>query len=826
MSFVTTSIIDTVLSRIPLSRNPSSMSTPTERQPLLSGTVNGHNPPNPSSLRREVSANMPTEGQKIKFAQVSGALVAGKLPSQEQISELLEIVIESDTLKPTGGPNSRTARLGQEGQRVLENLKEVLRAVKSWGEEKNKENLIQNFFYNASSAEVDVDLKNPSIPSQKELSKDAQRAIESARTIAKLVVTNDAFRQLGSQVILLTRDVLADAASVAAEQAQKAADKTRPSEQERQEGIDFKGLEKKGKQTAKGLKSGKLQGEARESIWDEVERLKEYADEKLPEGEEARDKLIQRLQQVVTQAQSDPEYRRAITAIVNLFKKYSHKAEDAVKETADKSEISDEDEKVQQAGRDLKAFVEKVSGKSIDDLISAAQKAGEDVKNDDKLSAYFKELDSYVHRILYQPGYVASRAAYRKAVALYDDGQSLIAENPTWKADAGELQKQLEELVNGVTNDQATNRLVQAIENLGDTLLTAGQIGLNSLKVEGKGLYRDFADVILPRLVGLVKELPVPRVEFKSEDIDLVIDDFNLESASFIPDSIRFVQHNDIRFTQGYATYASEYDGTVRLRVEGLHFEANNIAFWAHKKTGFMPFQDSGILSLKFGPKGISFDVTLENADEEDRESFFTVKTVQVDMSGFEFSISKNYHWIATWFASPLLRAVVKRNLTSALEEQIAEYLRNLDFQTFALQQRAIAATNAKPTPGNFIRAVVSDSIFPQQRTGPVKVGSKGVVKYGRHGEYLLHIGVDEELFPDKPAPHLRNPQRQKLKSQAAQLQGQAKRAVGSADQFKKTAKGGADKAKAEGSNLSARVKEEQRRASRTEGWRSEAFDV
>lgn len=130
------------------------------------------------------------------------------------------------------------------------------------------------------------------------MSRDAQRAIESLRTIANLMVTNPAFRQLGSDAILLTRDIFADAASAAADQAKQAAEKSRPTEQERQDGVDFKGLQKKGKATAKGLKSGKLQGEARESIWDEVEKAKQYFDDKLPEGEEARDKVIQRLQQV------------------------------------------------------------------------------------------------------------------------------------------------------------------------------------------------------------------------------------------------------------------------------------------------------------------------------------------------------------------------------------------------------------------------------------------------------------------------------------------------------------------------------------------------
>ena len=65
----------------------------------------------------------------------------------------------------------------------------------------------------------------------------------------------------------------------------------------------------------------------------------------------------------------------------------------------------------------------------------------------------------------------------------------------------------------------------------------------------------------------------------------------------------------------------------------------------------------------------------------------------------------------------------------------------------FALQQRSIAAANAKPTAANFVNAIVRDSIFPQSSEyGPVKVRQSGVVKYGRHGEYVLHVGVDEEV--------------------------------------------------------------------------------
>ena len=58
-------------------------------------------------------------------------------------------MLDSDTLKSGGGPNSRTARLGTEGQKVLGDVKEVLRALKAWGEEKNDNDLLQNFFVSA-----------------------------------------------------------------------------------------------------------------------------------------------------------------------------------------------------------------------------------------------------------------------------------------------------------------------------------------------------------------------------------------------------------------------------------------------------------------------------------------------------------------------------------------------------------------------------------------------------------------------------------------------------------------------------------------------------
>ena len=204
-----------------------------------------------------------------------------------------------------------------------------------------------------------------------------------------------------------------------------------------------------------------------------------------------------------------------------MFKKYSHKAQAALEETKDKSDVSDEDEKVQQAGRDLKTFVERVSNKSLDDVIKAAQKVClarlSWLINRPQKTFRMTRSSRSTSEISRLSLIVSSTSPVTSAASMYDDGQSLIAENPTWKGDAAELQKQLEGVVNGIVNDGPSNKLVSVLENLSNSLATAGQIGMGSLKVDGQGLYRDFMDVIVPRLIGLVKEIPVPRVEFKSE---------------------------------------------------------------------------------------------------------------------------------------------------------------------------------------------------------------------------------------------------------------------------------------------------------------------
>ena len=77
--------------------------------------------------------------------------------------------------------------------------------------------------------------------------------------------------------------------------------------------------------------------------------------------------------QMISNAQKNPEYRRALSAVINIWKKYVHKAADTAQDAVNSVSASDEDEKIQQAGRDLKQFIERLANKSLDDVAAAGQ---------------------------------------------------------------------------------------------------------------------------------------------------------------------------------------------------------------------------------------------------------------------------------------------------------------------------------------------------------------------------------------------------------------------------------------------------------------------
>ena len=180
-------------------------------------------------------------------------------------------------------------------------------------------------------------------------------------------------RGFGGGGVLLARDILADAASSAADKLKDVADTSRPSEDQRSGSglekrqklldVDVEDTKQKGKDFKKQMiDRGGLQQQAGKAMDD----IKGWVDERTPN--DAKDELIERLKKTISSIQSKEEYQSAIDALIDLVKKYASTvksaAEQSAKETQEKTQVN---EHVEEAKDSLKGLIEAfANGKSLD----------------------------------------------------------------------------------------------------------------------------------------------------------------------------------------------------------------------------------------------------------------------------------------------------------------------------------------------------------------------------------------------------------------------------------------------------------------------------
>jgi len=119
----------------------------------------------------------------------------------------------------------------------------------------------------------------------------------------------------------------------------------------------------------------------------------------------------------------------------------------------------------------------------------------------------------------------ASISAYSNSLA-----DSRSTHSSRWKKDANKAISEAQKLLDHAANDKALLALGDACEKLGESAFDFAETGVNLVGAGGGDLWKDVSQVFLPRLLGALKEVPLPRVEFTSEDLDLIVDNIRFES--------------------------------------------------------------------------------------------------------------------------------------------------------------------------------------------------------------------------------------------------------------------------------------------------------
>ncbi|KAJ3532461.1 hypothetical protein NMY22_g7739 [Coprinellus aureogranulatus] len=162
--------------------------------------------------------------RKLKFYGVIQAFRDGRLPSNQQIDETLNYVLNHSPVDET--------KLSPEGKNLVQDVRDIIKTAGLMVKQKNADELFQNFIFHTQAVDTNSlkDHATNHVEGSKTLDtdkakQDGDQAVQHLRTLLTLVLTNSEVRKLLSDFSLIGRDLLAIGAS-------KAASKIAPPEHE------------------------------------------------------------------------------------------------------------------------------------------------------------------------------------------------------------------------------------------------------------------------------------------------------------------------------------------------------------------------------------------------------------------------------------------------------------------------------------------------------------------------------------------------------------------------------------------------------------------
>ena len=189
------------------------------------------------------------------------------------------------------------------------------------------------------------------------------------------------------------------------------------------------------------------------------------------------------------------------------------------------------------------------------------------------------------------------------------------------------------------------------------------------------------------------------------------------------------------------------------LSVSGIQCDLRDVSYYIKKKQGFPSVTDKGVMDIVLAGSGLSFKVAMETADKTDRQHFFKVNTVNVDLKNMNIILKQSNHKILFKLFKPLLLKVMTPVITKVIEKQIRDNIHQLDglaYQVHAEAKRAEADAKNNPDPENIQNIYQRYATAANNRMMQGKQKSKEVAS---DKQVNVAVTQHDSLFPNIKLP-------------------------------------------------------------------------
>lgn len=377
---------------------------------------------------------------------------------------------------------------------------------------------------------------------------------------------------------------------------------------------------------------------------------------------------------------------------------------------------------------------------SADDLTDSINAVYRDADKDPELKAWFKSIDAYVRKCLKEQGFIMQDSATEEWNTLYDKGHFLLRER--YRDHTNRVLDEVKFIGTQFDEDPLNKKFSLSMQKLFNELGNDE----NGKPVFKTHLVKDLSQVIVPGIFESVRYVPVPRIEYSDPMIDAIVENLVIESDNLAPNSFEFGSDNYFRW--GRKTVTNKNKNKVMVSVSGVQMDLKDVSYYIHRKQGFPSIKDTGVMDIHMGGTGFSFKIAMETADKSDRQHFFKINTVEVDMKSLNIKLKQSKHKLLFNIFKPLLFSVVKPAIAKVLQKLIKDQVHELDGKAYLVHQEAErVAAAAKNDPANapniysrYVEAAKTTLTKNKEKTEAATADKKTNVAMTQHDSMFQNI--------------------------------------------------------------------------------------
>lgn len=791
-----------------------------------------------------------------KLASIIAAVEAGKLPTQSQITDCTDYTL-THLITPLEEDDS--FKLSEYGSILAQDLREVLLAYKNLGLNKNYDNLVQETLWHLEEcnlSEVRVELV-----SSEETTADLDAFRASIRTLIRILWANISGEgtNLLNDFASFSRIALADFAEIVESQAAHAKESLREFDTQVQQGErDNLGrrkrtqgeIEQEEAEDAK-VKFEKTMDTVKESgskVIGTAQSVQETAKET---SERAATRLREAYFRMIERAQSDAEYKRALSTLFSTASKWVNKAVDTAADLDQATKLETfvddptEEKHLHQAMYNLRVLIERLaSGKSLDNFFANFRECALDVKQDEDITSWFNDFFAYVRKCLEEPKYAHTDEASKIYDVLRKRWKDLLNEDSDtarkWRDDVTNLRNEMRALQQAICKDSDIIHVRRAQEKWHSDLerigAAAGKVGVQFALEQGSWFWQDVFNVYAPRLLRAAKNIPIPRTEYVDPEVDFVLESLDISSLNLLPGHVylRNITDIDVTAPAGESTHTA-WGTLTHIRMQALELRLKEVSFYYKDKVATVgPSEFTGILEFNLPTQGLDVDfkfrmipnTPLGLKEREKAQRFFKVERVEVHLAeNITFEVKESNHPIIATVFKPVLLSRFREALERTLEEQIRGVFDLVDGIAFDVSNRAEVFEDTGLGHGTAVAAAIWSEIGRMRRMeGGLLSGWKatgtGIIKEGLPGDAKLAMGAEPQILPGEKRGPLGT--HAVPLGERPELQGIVEGGTSVTESIRQAAREGAREVQSFRDAVRRKAFEEKRRP----GWNSHAYDL